>query len=57
MTRGMTPRRYSSPLTGDLKRRQAMLQLYAQALPSAQASAATERNKQPEYSSRYKRRW
>ena len=45
------------PLTGDLKRRQAMLQLYAQALPSAQASAATERNKQPEYSSRYKRRW
>lgn len=45
------------PLTGDLKRRQAMLQLYAQAVPSAQASAATERNKQPEYSSRYKRRW
>lgn len=46
------------PLTGDLKRRQMMLQLYAGVLPLAQLATSTERSKQPAYKSSYaKGRW
>ena len=41
------------PMTGDMKRRQMMLQLYQGAVPVAQASSANERKKQTAYSSRY----
>lgn len=46
------------PLSGDLKRRQMLLSLYASALPMAQLATSTERRKEQEYSTRYTRgRW
>lgn len=46
------------PLSGDLKRRQMMLQLYTGALPMAQLATSTERRKPTAYTSSYsKGRW